>query len=116
MRDPEPNKKISKTSGTLAGSPKVTPERDGEAQTVVPAKRRRLQFTLGLIIMVLSLCAGLATYLVLTGLTPIVPTQQVVVTTLLINAVLVIAMIALIAWQVTGLWLARRRHEAGATI
>ena len=53
--------------------------------------------------MVLSLCAGLATYLVLTGLTPIVPTQRVVVSTLLINLVLVLAMIGLIAWQVTGL-------------
>jgi len=96
--------------------PKVTHERDTDAQATVPPKRRRLQFTLGLIIMVLSLCAGLATYLVLTGLTPIVPTQQVVVTTLLINAVLVVAMLGLIAWQVTGLWLARRRHEAGAQL
>jgi two-component system nitrogen regulation sensor histidine kinase NtrY len=81
-----------------------------------PRGRRRLRFTLGLIIMVLSLCSGLATYVILTGLTPIVPTQLVVVGVLLINLVLVLAMLALIAWQVTGLWLARRRHVAGAQL
>jgi two-component system, NtrC family, nitrogen regulation sensor histidine kinase NtrY len=78
--------------------------------------RRRLPFMLGLITMVLSLCSGLATYLVLTGLTPIVPTQAVVVVVLLINLVLVLAMVGIIAWQVTGLWLARRRHVAGAQL
>lgn len=116
MRDPKPDKKIAKDGSGLSAPPKVIQEHEPDGQTTVRAKRRRLQFTLGLIIMVLSLCAGLATYLVLTGLTPIVPTQQVVVTTLLINAVLVAAMIGLIAWQVTGLWLARRRHEAGAQL
>ena len=78
--------------------------------------RRRLPFTLGLITMVLSLCSGLATYVILTGLTPIVPTQTVVVGVLLINSLLVLAMVGIIAWQVTGLWLARRRHVAGAQL
>jgi two-component system, NtrC family, nitrogen regulation sensor histidine kinase NtrY len=78
--------------------------------------RNRLPFTLGLIIMVLSLCSGLVTYLVLTGLTPIIPTQRVVVVLLLINLLLVLAMLGIIAWQVTGLWIARRRHEAGAQL
>lgn len=78
--------------------------------------RRRLPFTLGLITVVLSLCSGLATYLILTGLTPIVPTNLVVVGVLLINLVLVLAMVMIIAWQVTGLWLARRRQVAGAQL
>jgi two-component system, NtrC family, nitrogen regulation sensor histidine kinase NtrY len=78
--------------------------------------RRRLPFTLGLITMVLSLCSGLATYVILTGLTPIVPTHRVVVGVLLINLVLVLAMVMIIAWQVTGLWLARRRQVAGAQL
>jgi len=81
-----------------------------------PSGRRRLRFTLGLIIMVLALCSGLATYLILTGLTPILPTQTVVVGVLLINSLLVLAMLALIAWQVAGLWIARRRHVAGAQL
>jgi two-component system nitrogen regulation sensor histidine kinase NtrY len=78
--------------------------------------RRRLPFTLGLITMVLSLCSGLATYLILTGLTPIVPTHLVVVGVLLINLMLVLAMVIIIAWQVTGLWLARQRQVAGAQL
>src|SRR5918996_3290845 len=64
--------------------------------------RNRLTFTLGLITVVLALCSGLATYFILTGLTPIVPTHRVVVGVLLINLLLVLAMIVLIAWQVTG--------------
>jgi len=73
-------------------------------------------FFLGLILVALSLISGLATYLILTGLTPIVPTHSVVVTVLLINAVLALGMISLIAWQVTGLWIARRRQAAGARL
>lgn len=66
--------------------------------------------------MMLSLGSGLATYVILTGLTPIVPTHRVVVGMLLINLVLVLAMVMIIAWQVTGLWLARRRQVAGARL
>ncbi|MBM3544158.1 MAG: PAS domain-containing sensor histidine kinase [Alphaproteobacteria bacterium] len=76
----------------------------------------RLPFTLGLIVMVLTLCSGLATYLILTGLTPIVPTHQVVVGVLLINGLLVLAMVMIIAWQVGGLWLARSKQVAGAQL
>jgi two-component system nitrogen regulation sensor histidine kinase NtrY len=86
------------------------------SETDTVRARRRLPFTLGLITVVLSLCSGLATYLILTGLTPIVPTHLVVVGVLLINLVLVLAMIVIIAWQVTGLWLARQRQVAGAQL
>lgn len=67
---------------------------------------RRLPYKIGLIIMILSLGSGLATYAILTGLTPIVPTHFVVVGMLLLNLVLVLVMVMIIAWQVTGLWLA----------
>ena len=73
-------------------------------------------FLLGVALVALSITAGLATYLILTGLTPIVPTHSVVVTVLLINAVLVLGMVALIAWQVWGLWVARKRQAAGAQL
>ena len=73
-------------------------------------------FIAGLVIVVLSLLSGFATYLILTGLTPIVPTHSVVITVLLINGVLVLAMIGMIAWQVLGLWNARRRQAAGARL
>ncbi len=80
------------------------------------ATGRRLPFTIGLFVMMAALGSGLATYVILTGLTPIVPTHRVVVGMLLLNLVLVLAMVMIIAWQVTGLWLARRRQDAGAQL
>ena len=78
--------------------------------------RRRLTFVLGFIIVVLSLCSGFATYVILTGLSPVIPTRTVVNGVLLINLILVLAMLGIIAWQLTGLWLARRRQAAGAQL
>ena len=92
-----------------------TPLDDGAAP-VTANSARRLPYKIGLIIMILSLGSGLATYAILTGLTPIVPTHLVVVGMLLLNLVLVLAMVMIIAWQVTGLWLARRRQVAGAQL
>ena len=84
------------------------------AQGTPRASRRAFYF--GLVIVVLSLLSGLATGLILTGLTPIVPTNEVVRTTLLINLVLILAMVGVIAWQLTGLWRARRRQAAGSRL
>jgi two-component system, NtrC family, nitrogen regulation sensor histidine kinase NtrY len=78
--------------------------------------RRRPPFAVGLITAVLSLCSGLATFLILTGLTPIKPTNNVVAGVLLINLLLVLAMLAIIVWQVTALWRARQRQAAGAQL
>jgi len=108
-----PREAMTSPSGEMGRSDRTTPAT--QLRDTVRA-RRRLPFTLGLITVVLSLCSGLATYLILTGLTPIVPTHRVVVGVLLINLVLVLAMVVLIAWQVTGLWLARQRQVAGAQL
>jgi two-component system nitrogen regulation sensor histidine kinase NtrY len=90
--------------------------RPAEQKRDVAHPRRRLTFVLGFIIVVLSLCSGFATYVILTGLSPVIPTRAVVNGVLLINLVLVLAMLGIIAWQVTGLWLARRRQAAGAQL
>lgn len=73
-------------------------------------------FWTGLVVVVLALVSALSTYLILTGLTPIVPRNEVVLGVLLINVVLIIAMIAVIAWQVAGLWRAWRDKVAGARL
>jgi len=73
-------------------------------------------FYLGLIIVILSLISGFGTYLILTGLTPIVPTNVVVRSILLIDLFLVAAMLVVIALQVLELWRARLRHAAGARL
>ncbi|MGA7456801.1 MAG: hypothetical protein WBW51_05695, partial [Methyloceanibacter sp.] len=106
-----PRETMSKASGKT--------RRPAESAIALPGTARgrsRIPFKLGLIVVVASLCSGLATYLILTGLTPIVPTHRVVVGVLLINAMLVLAMLVIIAWQVTGLWLARQRQVAGAQL
>src|SRR4029078_13015148 len=100
-------------SQTFGGSAPGGGPLGGSAGTPAQTRRRRLTFTIGLFTMMLSLGSGLATYIILTGLTPIVPTHRVVVGMLLVNLVFVLAMAAIIAWQVTGLWLKRRPHKTG---
>jgi two-component system, NtrC family, nitrogen regulation sensor histidine kinase NtrY len=73
-------------------------------------------FYLGAIIVGLALISGFGTYLILTGLTPIVPTNFVVRSILLIDLFLVTAMLVVIALQVLELWRARLRHAAGARL
>ena len=73
-------------------------------------------FWIGLVVMLLSLVSGLATYLILTNLTPIVPRSDVVLVVLAVNVVLILTMIAVIAWQIWGLWQAWRDKVAGSRL
>lgn len=73
-------------------------------------------FWVGLVVVVLSLVSALTTYLILTGLTPIAPSNSVVFRVLSINVVLIVAMIAVIAWQFWGLWQAWRNEVPGSRL
>ncbi|MBN9267321.1 MAG: hypothetical protein J0I75_22675, partial [Hyphomicrobium sp.] len=73
-------------------------------------------FWFGLAIVVLSLVSGFATYLILTGLTPIAPRNDVVLLVLMVNVVLIIAMLAVIGAQAYGLWRAWRSRLPGARV
>lgn len=73
-------------------------------------------FWTGLVIVVLSIIAALLTYLILTGLTPIPPRDDIVVAALFINLLLIAAMIGVIAWQGYGMWRAWRDRMAGARL
>ncbi len=75
-----------------------------------------LAFWIGLVVVILAVVSGLATYLILTGLTPIVPRNNIVLTALFINVVLILAMMGVIAWQAVGLWRAWRDQVAGARL
>src|SRR5438105_2032595 len=77
-----------------------------------PAKR--LPVFLGISLVALSILTGLATYTILTGLTPVKPTPNIIVWLLAGNLVLVLAMVVLILWQAGSLIAARRKREAGA--
>ncbi len=73
-------------------------------------------FWTGLVIVLLSLISGLATYFILTGLTPIAPRNDVVLIVLLVNIVLILAMVTVLGVQALGLWRAWQRKVAGARI
>ncbi|MDX2154898.1 MAG: PAS domain-containing sensor histidine kinase [Hyphomicrobiaceae bacterium] len=73
-------------------------------------------FWFGLVVVVLSLVSGLATYLILTGLTPIAPRNDVVLIVLAVNIVLIVVMFAVLVVQGVGLWRAWQRKVAGARI
>ena len=76
--------------------------------------RRPRTGRIGLALVLLALVLGLATYLVLTGLTPIRPTPQLVWWLVAANGVMVLLLALLIARQVIWLVRARRRRLAGA--
>src|SRR5437588_32346 len=77
-----------------------------------PAKR--LPALIGISLVALSILTRLATYTVLTGLTTVKPTPNILVWLLAGNLVLVLAMVVLILWQAGSLVAARRKREAGA--
>jgi two-component system nitrogen regulation sensor histidine kinase NtrY len=68
----------------------------------------------GIALVTLAIIAGLLTFTILTGLTPIIPDRNVIVWLLAINAATVLAMAAVIAVQVWRLIKDRRRGTAGA--
>ncbi len=89
-----------------AGGPPQAPSLDASERA----------FWIGLVTVVLSLVSGLATYLILTGLTPITPRDDVVLGALLTNIALIVAMIAILVWQGIGLWQAWRAEVPGARL
>jgi two-component system nitrogen regulation sensor histidine kinase NtrY len=71
---------------------------------------------LGPIAIGLALLSALATFLVLTGLTPIVPTHQVVVTLLVTNGITLLLLLAIIGWELWQIVQARRHGRAAARL
>ncbi|MGE3997623.1 MAG: PAS domain-containing sensor histidine kinase, partial [Variibacter sp.] len=71
---------------------------------------------LGPFAVALALLSALTTFLVLTGLTPILPTHEVVVSVLLANAVTMILLLAVIGWELWLILQARRQGRAGARL
>jgi two-component system, NtrC family, nitrogen regulation sensor histidine kinase NtrY len=73
-------------------------------------------FWIGLIVVSLSVVWALATFLILTNLTPIAPREELVYVVLFVNLLLVIAMVAVIAVHIVGLWRAWAKKVAGARL
>jgi two-component system nitrogen regulation sensor histidine kinase NtrY len=71
---------------------------------------------LGPVAVAVALLSALVTFLVLTGLTPIVPTHEVVVAVLLANVAAVVILLGVITREVWQVIQARRRRRAGARL
>lgn len=65
---------------------------------------------------ILALASASATFFVLLGFTSIEPTQQVIVWALVINGLLLLGVATAVGWEISRLWMARRRGEAGARL
>src|SRR4051795_2167694 len=71
---------------------------------------------IGSIAVSLALLSALATFVVLANLTPIMPTHEVVLTLLAVNAFTVLFLLGIIAYEVWRVVQARRRGRAGARL
>src|SRR5438874_543911 len=85
------------------------------ATAAAPAPGRQARI-LGLVAVALALLSALVTFLVLANLTPILPTHEVVLTLLLVNAVTVLLLLAIIAYEVWRVVQARRHGRAGSRL
>ncbi len=86
------------------------------ADTTTAGRPRSWTRALGPIAVGIALVSAVVTFLVLSGLTPIVPTHEVVVTVLLGNAVAVLILIVVIGREIVPIIQARRRGRAGARL
>jgi two-component system nitrogen regulation sensor histidine kinase NtrY len=77
---------------------------------------RREARVIGPLAVALALVSALATFLVLSGLTSIIPTHDVVVTLLLINTATVLLLLAIVGREVWHIVQARRRGRAAARL
>ena len=69
---------------------------------------------IGAFAVVASLCSALITFLVLAGLTPILPTHEVVVWVLFINVLLVLLLAGIVTWEAWDIVRSRLAGVAGA--
>ena len=82
---------------------------DQRAVSVVPPamSAKRGPGWIGTIAVAAALCSALVTFLVLGGMTPILPTDDVVRAVLFFNVVLVVALVGIITWESSSLLRAR---------
>ncbi len=78
------------------------------------SKRGHVGAWVGAVLVTLALTSALATFLVISGSTRIVPVHRIVVGLFIINALIILALLLLVLWQGFTLIRARRRGAAAA--
>ncbi len=101
--------RIPRPSPPSATAQEAPPARPGRF-----AHLSRYAFAASLAVVIAALLSSVATFFILSGLTPIVPTHNVVVTTLLVNVALILAIVGIVGYQIVKLLKARKRQAAGA--
>src|SRR5512146_395505 len=94
----------------------MTVEQATDTALAVPAARRRDVRLLGPIAVGLALLSAFVTFIVLADFTPILPTHDVVVTLLLVNAGTVLLLLGVIVREVWQMVQARRTGRAAARL
>ncbi|MEM9899107.1 MAG: HAMP domain-containing protein, partial [Pseudomonadota bacterium] len=92
---------------------------DNSASIDLPLKgtrSRRLLTWVGRVAVGLALLSGVATFSILTGMTPIVPSHDVVVTTTAINLAFVVVLAIVVVCEGWIIFAARRRRKAAARL
>jgi two-component system, NtrC family, nitrogen regulation sensor histidine kinase NtrY len=77
---------------------------------------RRILANPGLIVVVTALISAVGSFVILMGLTPIAPRNEVVMTAVIVNLVFVLALLGLIAYEIRRVFQARRRGKAAARL
>ena len=83
---------------------------------VQKSDRRRLLALPGVIIVVCALICAIVSFVILMGLTPIAPRNEVVLTAVIVNLVFVLGLIGLIVREVANILAARRRGRAASRL
>jgi two-component system nitrogen regulation sensor histidine kinase NtrY len=88
----------------------------GEQQAIVHTDRRAISAPIGIAVAGGALIAALATLAVLLGFTPIEPVDNVIYTSVVVNAIFVIALLVLVGYELYRLVKARARGRAAARL
>ena len=79
-------------------------------------ERRRIPRVAGFLVVVAAIATSLASFLILTGQTTIQPSPSVVRLAGIVNGSVVLLLIGIVAYEASGLWIARRRGRAAARL
>jgi len=91
-------------------------DRQSPSPEAAVADGRRVSRTLGLLVVLAAIITSVGSFLILTGQTGIEPTPIVVRGAGIINGLIVLVLIGIVAYEASGLWIARRRGRAAARL
>jgi two-component system nitrogen regulation sensor histidine kinase NtrY len=111
---PEPVRKAGKTVAGMV--PEPVRKAAGSIASAIPKPSwgEKTRFWVSLAIIVAALSSSIGTFFILNGLTPIVPTDGVVLTALGLSATLVLVIVGIVVFQAVKILRARNRQTAGA--